>query len=82
MVGGDSLGTVFPRSTDIATLPITVKLFVGSNKQLIFQGTVLTDDTFRLPSGYRTDTFEISVSGSSRVRAIHVGETPYGLREV
>ena len=81
MVGGDFLGTVFPRSTDISTLPITVKLFVGNNKQLIFQGTVLTDDTFRLPSGYRTDTFEISVSGSSRVRAIHIGETPYGLRE-
>jgi len=35
---------------------------------------------FRLPSGYRSDTFEVGVSGSARVRAIHVGETPYGLR--
>ena len=59
-------------------LPVTFKLFV--DKQLIFQGTVSSDDVFRLPSGYRSDTFEIGVSGSARIRAIHIGETPYGLR--
>tara|TARA_S200000501_G_scaffold8442_2_gene7536 strand:- start:5851 stop:8253 length:2403 start_codon:yes stop_codon:yes gene_type:complete len=58
--------------------PVTFKLFV--DKQLIFQGTVSSDEVFRLPSGYRSDTFEIGVSGSSRIRAIHIGETPYGLR--
>ena len=59
-------------------LPVTFKLFV--DKQLIFQGTVSSDEVFRLPSGYRSDTFEVGVSGSSRIRAIHIGETPYGLR--
>jgi len=59
-------------------LPVTFKLFV--DKQLIFQGTVSSDEVFRLPTGYRSDTFEIGVSGSSRIRAIHIGETPYGLR--
>tara|TARA_E500000331_G_scaffold349248_1_gene392148 strand:+ start:2111 stop:4513 length:2403 start_codon:yes stop_codon:yes gene_type:complete len=58
--------------------PVTFKLFV--DKQLIFQGTVSSDEVFRLPSGYRSDTFEVGVSGSSRIRAIHIGETPYGLR--
>jgi hypothetical protein len=59
-------------------LPITFRLWV--NKELVFQGTVSTSDVFRLPSGYRSDTFEVGVSGSARVRAIHIGETPYGLR--
>ena len=59
-------------------LPVTFKLFV--DKQLIFQGTISSDEVFRLPSGYRSDTFEVGVSGSSRIRAIHIGETPYGLR--
>ena len=59
-------------------LPVTFKLWV--DKQLVFQATVATDAIFRLPTGYRSDTFEVGVSGSSRVRAIHIGETPYGLR--
>ena len=58
--------------------PVTFKLFV--DKQLVFQGSISDDEIFRLPTGYRSDTFEVSVSGSSRVRAIHFGETPYGLR--
>jgi hypothetical protein len=58
--------------------PITFKLFV--DKQLVFQGSISDDEIFRLPTGYRSDTFEVAVSGSSRVRAIHFGETPFGLR--
>jgi len=60
------------------TLPVTFKLW--ADKDLIFQATVSSDEIFRLPTGYRSDTFEVGVSGSSRVRAIHIGETPYGLR--
>ena len=48
----------------------------------MFQGSVSSDDIFRLPSGYRADTFEVSVSGSARVKAIHLGETPHGLKSV
>ena len=62
----------------LGVLPVTFKLFV--DKQLIFQGTISSDEVFRLPTGYRSDTFEVGVSGSSRIRAIHIGETPYGLR--
>jgi len=59
-------------------LPVTFKLF--ADKTLIFQATVSSDEIFRLPTGYRSDTFEVGVSGSSRIRSIHFGETPYGLR--
>lgn len=57
---------------------VTFKLF--ADKTLLFQGAVSSDAIFRLPTGYRSDTFEVSVSGSARVRAVHIGETPYGLR--
>ena len=57
---------------------ITFTLWV--DKKLKFQTVVCSSEVFRLPSGYRSDTYEIGVSGSARVRAIHIGETPYGLR--
>lgn len=57
---------------------ITFNLYV--DKQLIFTTIVSDSNVFRLPSGYRTDTFEVAVTGDVRVRAIHLGETPLGLR--
>lgn len=59
-------------------LPMNFRVWVDKN--LIFQGSISNSDIFRLPSGYRSDTFEVAVSGSARVRSIHIGETPYGLR--
>lgn len=58
---------------------ITFKLWV--DKQLIFTTTVNDTNGFRLPTGYRTDTFEVGVEGNVRVRAIHLAETMLGLRE-
>ena len=52
------------------------------DKQLIFTTAVNNVDGFRLPTGYRTDTFEVGVEGNVRVRAIHLAETMLGLREV
>lgn len=76
VINGDNLTRTF--KTVEGVLPITFRLWV--DKQLAFQATVSTDDVFRLPTGYRSDTFEVGVSGSARVRAIHIGETPFGLR--
>jgi hypothetical protein len=59
---------------------LTFRLWV--DKELIFE-TQLTDSSmFRLPTGYRADTFEVGVEGNIRVRAIHLAETSLGLREV
>jgi len=58
---------------------VTFRMWV--DKSLIFETQVGTSDAFRLPSGYRTDTFEIGVEGNIRVRAIHLAETPLGLKE-
>ena len=75
-INGDAQTTDLKDLTGV--LPVTFKLF--ADKTLIFQATVSSDEIFRLPTGYRSDTFEVGVSGSSRIRAIHFGETPYGLR--
>ena len=59
-------------------LPVTFRLWV--NKVLVYENTVSSDNIFRLPTGYRSDTFEVGVAGSARIRSIHLGETPFGLR--
>jgi hypothetical protein len=58
--------------------PIGFKLY--ANKSLIFSTTRDNSDVFRLPSGYKTDTYEVEVSGTVRVRSIHLGETPLSLK--
>lgn len=58
---------------------VTFKLW--ADKELIFTTTLSNDKMFRLPTGYRTDTFEFSVSGNVRIRAVHLAETPLGLKD-
>jgi hypothetical protein len=57
--------------------PITFKLY--ANKNLVLTTTRSNSDVFRLPAGYKTDTYEVEVDGTVRVRAIHLGETPSSL---
>ena len=59
------------------TEPVTFKLY--ANKSLVFTTTRGNSDVFRLPTGYKTDTYEVEVDGTVRVRAIHLGETPSSL---
>ena len=59
---------------------ITFNMWV--NKTLIFTTQVSSGAMFRLPTGYRSDTFEISVTGKLRLRSIHVADTPLGLKEI
>ena len=58
--------------------PIEFRLY--ANKALLFSTTRDNSDVFRLPSGYKTDTYEVEVSGTVRVRSIHLGETPLSLK--
>lgn len=58
--------------------PITFRLYV--DKALKFTTTLSDSNIFRLPAGYRSDTFEIGFDSSVRVRSVHLGETPTSLR--
>jgi hypothetical protein len=53
-----------------------------ADKQQVFTTTLYDSKIFRLPTGYRTDTYEVRVTSSARVRAIHLGETPLGLKQI
>lgn len=75
-LNGDNI-TSYPKSTT-SVYSVTFKLY--QNKTLQFTTTLVNDAIFRCPAGYKSDTFEFGVAGRARVRAIHVGETPDGLR--
>lgn len=68
------------KDTSPETLSMQFQLYV--DKILIFTATLTDSGVFRLPTGYRSDTFEVRVSGNRRVRAIHLAETPLGLKDV
>ena len=59
---------------------LTFKLWVDG--QLQFTRAVTSSAVFRLPTGYKTDTYAVSVESDIRVQAIHLAETPVGLKGV
>lgn len=59
-----------------------VTLTLWANGVQVFSNPVYNEDIFRLPHGYRTDTYEVSITGNTRIRAIHLGQTPLSLKEV
>ena len=59
-----------------------VNFRLWANKTLVADVVVSNSDIFRLPTGYKSDTFEVAVSGSARIRAIHLADTPQGLVNV
>lgn len=59
---------------------VTFKLWV--DKTLIKTVQLNSSAMFRLPAGYLSDTFEIGVTGSVRIRSIRLAETPTDLRNV
>jgi hypothetical protein len=59
---------------------VTFKLF--ANKTEVYSNPIASSNVFRLPTGYRTDTYEISITGSSRIRSVHLADKPTNLKEV
>lgn len=59
---------------------IMFKLWVDGD--LVLTQELDSRRVFRLPRGYRSDTFEVGVEGSVRLRTVRIAETPTGLREV
>jgi hypothetical protein len=82
--GGSAFNTIQVDGSRIKPLlpgsvGVTFELFV--NKESIFITNVSDVEIFRLPTGYRSDTFEVAVTSNRRIRAIHFGETPFGLKQ-
>lgn len=66
----------------IPMLPSTsyIQFQLYANKALVLSTTLGSGAMFRLPTGYRADTYEIRLSTNLRVRAVQLAETPYGLK--
>jgi hypothetical protein len=77
-LNGDPVTSYLLSTADAGALSFTI----WANKEIITSVNVVDSDIFRLPTGYKSDTFEVAVSGKVRVRAIHFGESPFGLRTV
>ena len=75
-INGDS-GLMQNLKTIPGLQPVQFQLF--ADKELKTTVALTSDAVFRLPTGYKSDTWEVAVSGSARIRAIHIGETPLGL---
>tara|TARA_Y100000310_G_scaffold1428_1_gene1905 strand:+ start:128 stop:2977 length:2850 start_codon:yes stop_codon:yes gene_type:complete len=76
---GSPLGLI--RASRTVPSAYTLIFNLWQNKTLVFTKAITDDAIFRCPVGYKSDTFEISIAGVGRTRAIHLGETPDGLRE-
>lgn len=48
----------------------------------VFSQKVLSNDAFRLPSGYKSDFISIRLGGNVRVKSVKMAETMQGLRNV
>jgi len=78
VVHGDGL----TRTQRTAPTSYSLHFKLWQNKTLVQERIITDDEIFRCPSGYKSDTFEVSVASEARVRSIHLGETPDGLRKV
>ena len=78
VVHGDGL----TRTQRTAPTAYSLHFKLWQNKTLVQERIITDDEIFRCPSGYKSDTFEVSVASEARVRSIHFGETPDGLRKV
>lgn len=59
---------------------LTFRLWVDG--ELEYEQEIVDKRVFRLPTGYKGDTFEFGFEGNVRVKAIHIGDTPSSLKEV
>jgi hypothetical protein len=78
----EDITTTWETTTIRWDAPEALEFKLWADKELIYVGVVPDSGVFRLPTGYRSDTFEVGVESDIRVRAIHIAETPAGLREV
>lgn len=59
---------------------VTFRLYTEGT--LVMEHVLASDDMFRLPVGYKSDTFEVEIEASVRVKTVRLAETPLGLRKV
>ena len=63
------------------SLAATLQFYLYTNGNLAFAKSLTSDAPFRLPTGYRTDKFEVRITGNASVRAVQLAETMQELKK-
>jgi hypothetical protein len=63
-----------------AEYALTFRLY--ANKTQVYEALIENSNIFRLPAGYKHDTFEVEVEGALRIRSVHLADTPQLLQTV
>lgn len=75
---GDINGSTLAALPDEA-VAVTFSLYVG--ERLVFTQAVQSNQAFRLPGGYKSDTFSLRVQSNTQIRAVLVADTPGALAQ-
>ncbi len=76
--GGINDSSIIPPSSE--ELVLTFLLY--ANGKLKFSRAVKDSRPFKLPAGYKSDTFSVRVMANTHIRSIEIAETATALREV
>jgi hypothetical protein len=72
--------SLWSQTTDLWNNVDQITFRLWADKELVYTVDINDSNIFRLPTGYKSDTFEVGVEGNVRVRSIHLAETPTGLQ--
>ena len=59
----------------LPSLTVSLTFSFYANGVLVYNANVVDQRAFRLPSGYKVDTFSVRVQSNTQVRAIVIGST-------
>jgi hypothetical protein len=61
-------------------LRLTFSLYAGG--ELKFTREITSQDCFRLPAGYKSDSFSVRIQSNTQIRSVSLADTPRGLADV
>ena len=67
------------------TLSVRIRINVqaqGKPKKWIFDKQIASESIFRLPTGFKSDLWQIELTGNTTVYSLQIAETPNGLAAV
>lgn len=79
-LGGSLL---FPENVlGFQTLAIRVQIKVGPDGEVKYDRVIYDEDIYRLPTGFKSDLWQINFTGNTDLYSFQIGTTPRALKEV
>ncbi len=82
-MGGSLLHPVGTLSSQTNSVRVIISVdYQNGQKKEVFDKVILTEDIFRLPTGFKSDLWQIKMIGNTTVYSLQLAETPNGLAAV